>query len=110
MREKKRYFLLCASGVKDIKETSDILYRLMNGMDKTLAIRSNLRVIKDLYRNEDNCILTVISVINKYKYDVVFTLSLSGRFFPTVNIVTLKNSGSLKKLKGELAKYGTISK
>ena len=85
------------------------LFETVNKLDKTLSIRSNFKLIKDIFINKGGDTLSVISVNNKYKYDVIFILSLISRFFPAINLVTFKNSGSLKKIKEWIKQYGTIS-
>jgi len=110
MREKRRYILLYVSGISEVERFANIIYETVNKMNKTLAIQANINVIKDLYRKENNGILGVISVSNKYKYDVIFILSMIGRFFPATNLVTLRSSGSLKKIKGEMITYGASDK
>lgn len=109
MHEKRRYILFFVNSIIDADGLEKMIYEAVNKLDKTLSIRSNLRLIKDLFIQRGNEVLSVMSVNNKYKYDVIFILSLISRFFPAINLVTLKNSGSLKKIKRYMKQYGTIS-
>ncbi len=108
MRYKKRYILVRVSAVENIEKFRDLVYSTVNKFEPTLAIRSSLKVIDDVYLKEKDGLLGVIRVSNKYKYQVIFTLSLMERDFP-FNLITLSNSGSLKRLKGRLKDYGTIT-
>ena len=92
MHEKRRYILFSVNSPIDVYYLEKILFETVNRLDKTLSIRSNFKLIKDIFINKGGDTLSVISVNNKYKYDVTF-----------------KNSGSLKKIKEWIKQYGTIS-
>ncbi|MCW1294160.1 MAG: hypothetical protein OH316_00975 [Candidatus Parvarchaeota archaeon] len=109
IRYKKRYILAKIPALDSVERLRELVYSTVNRFEPTLGIRSNLKVIDDVYLRDDDGLLGVIRVNNRYKYQVIFTLSLMERVFP-FNLITLSNSGSLKKLKGRLKEYGTIAK
>lgn len=108
MRHKKRYILAEIPSADSIEKFRELVYSTVNKFEPTLGIRSSLKVMDDVYLKRKGGLLGVIRVGNKYKYQVIFTLSLMERAFP-FNLITLSNSGSLKKLKGRLREYGTIA-
>ncbi|MBE5729627.1 hypothetical protein IG206_02400 [Candidatus Parvarchaeota archaeon] len=108
MRYKKRYILVKVSAIDSVEKFRDLVYSTINKFEPTLGIKSNLKVLDDVYLREKGGLLGVIRVSNKYKYQVIFTLSLMERAFP-FNLITLSNSGSLKRLKGRLKDYGTVT-
>lgn len=100
MRQKRRYVLLLLSGVGDESEFESRLFQTIVKLDPLLPIKGNFRVVKGLTKPVEGGVMGVISVANSYKYDAVFLLSLVGKFYKS-NVLTLKSSGSLKRLKKE---------
>ncbi|EGD71845.1 MAG: hypothetical protein CSMARM4_0012 [Candidatus Parvarchaeum acidiphilum ARMAN-4_'5-way FS'] len=98
MRYKKRYFLLRIEGVSSQEDAEKQLYSTLNKLEPFLAIRSNFRVIKGLTKFDGNNALVVIAVNNEYKYKVIFSLSLISKFYKS-NLLTIMNSGNIKKIK-----------
>jgi RNase P/RNase MRP subunit POP5 len=109
MRVKRRYFLVSISGIDSEEEFEKRIFFVANKLSPLLAIKSNLRVIKDRGIKTPDGFLGVVSVNNVYKSEVVFILSLIGKFYKS-NLLTLKSSGSLKKIKFEETRYGTNAK
>ena len=98
MRYKKRYFLVELEGVSNPEDFEKPLYSTLNKLEPFLAIRSNFRVMKDLTKTKDNRTVGVIAVNNEYKYRVIFFLSLISKFYKS-NLLTIMNSGNIKKIK-----------
>ena len=98
MRYKKRYFLIRTVGEKDQENPERLLYSVINKMEPFLAIRSNFRVIKELTKQKGDEVFFVVAVNNEYKYKVIFILSLISKFYK-VNLLTICNSGNIKKIK-----------
>lgn len=98
MRYKKRYFLVELEGVSNPDDFEKQLYSTLNKIEPFLAIRSNFRVIKDLTKIDGNKAIGVIAVNNEYKYRVIFSLSLISKFYKS-NLLTIMNSGNIKKIK-----------
>ncbi|MCL5009565.1 MAG: hypothetical protein M1433_01095 [Candidatus Parvarchaeota archaeon] len=98
MRPKKRYILASLSGVDSEEEFEKMLFNTITKLDPLLPIKGNFRVIKGLTRKADGGMIGVISIANKYKYDVIFLLSLVGKFYKA-NLLTLKSSGNINKVK-----------
>lgn len=109
MRVKRRYFLVSLSGVDSEEEFEKRIFSVLNKMSPLLSIRANVRVVKELTLKKDGFVLGVISVNNVYKSEVLFILSLIGKFYKS-NLLTLKSSGSLKRLKSEETRHGTNAK
>ncbi len=110
MHPKKRYILLFMDGVDTAEEFESRLFQTLIKLGPLLPIRGNFRVIKETTKRHENGFVGVVSVSNKYKYDVIFLLSLIGKFYKS-NVLTLKSSGSLKKVKKERdSMYGTDAK
>lgn len=110
MRQKRRYILLLLSGVESENEFESMLFQTIIKLDPLLPVKGNFRVVKELTRETEDGFIGVISIANKYKYEVVFLLSLIGKFYKS-NLLTLKSSGSLKKIKEEEnTRYGTNAK
>ena len=109
MRAKKRYLLIEISGVDSSEEFENRLRSTLNKMEPLISIKANVRIIKELFSHVSDGILGVISVENSYKNQVIFLLSLIGKFYKS-NLLTLKSSGSLKKIKVEETRYGTNAK
>ncbi len=100
MRYKKRYILLYISGLENGEDVEKLLYSTMNRVDPLLAIKSNFRVVKELTRSEGENATLVVSVNNESKDHAIFVLSLMSKFYKS-NMLTIKISGSLKRLKEE---------
>ena len=98
MRYKKRYFLLELDGVSNPEDFEKQLYSTLNRIEPFLSIRSNFRVIRDLTKTDDYKTFGVIAVNNEYKYRVIFSLSLISKFYKS-NLLTIMNSGNIKKIK-----------
>ncbi len=109
MRAKKRYLLIEISGVDSSEEFENRLRSTLNKMEPLISIKANVRIIKELFSRMPDGVLGVISVENSYKNQVIFLLSLIGKFYKS-NVLTLKSSGSLKKIKVEETRYGTNAK
>ncbi|MCW1292269.1 MAG: hypothetical protein QXX36_00530 [Candidatus Rehaiarchaeum fermentans] len=94
IRYKKRYFL--AIYLKDFSGYS--FSRFINDYflheDPLLFFMSKFSILKTQINKGK--VFFIFKVANKYKYAVIFILSRLG------GIVTLKNSGSIKKIKREL--------
>ncbi len=100
MRYKRRYVLLSLDNVGNGEDPEKMLFFTLNKMDPLLSIKSNFRVIKELTRSGGGKAVLVVSVNNEFKDHVIFVLSLIGKFYKS-NMLTIKISGSLKKLKEE---------
>ncbi len=74
------------------------MYSTLNNIEPFLAIRSNFRVIKGLTKFDGEKARGVIVVNNEYKYRVIFSLSLISKFYKS-NLLTIMNSGNIKKIK-----------
>ncbi|MCL4398377.1 MAG: Rpp14/Pop5 family protein [Candidatus Parvarchaeota archaeon] len=98
MRYKKRYFLVEIDGISSQEDFEKQLYSTLNRMEPFLAIRSNFRVIKDMTKFDGSRAIGVIAVNNEYKYRVIFSLSLISKFYKS-NLLTIMNSGNIKKIK-----------
>ena len=109
MRPKKRYFLVKVTNINNIEDFSKIIYNTLNKYDKFINIKANFRIVKDIYKINNNDIIGVIRIDNKYKYEVVCYLSLMIRESRS-SFITLKNSGSIKKIKMEVKNYGSDAK
>ncbi len=109
MRAKKRYLLIEISGIDSVEEFDKRIRSTLNNMEPLISIKANVRVIKDCFSSTTNGILGIVSVVNSYKNHVIFLLSLIGKFYKS-NLLTLKSSGSLKKIKLEETRYGTNAK
>ncbi len=97
MRYKKRYFLIELNGEFD-DSVDKIIFNTVNKIEPFLAIRSNLRVINDGIKKYKNKTYFIIAVNNDFKYRVIFALSLISKFYKA-NLLTIKNSGNIKKIK-----------
>ena len=106
MRFKKRYILVFIEGMEDTGDFAKSIFSLLNRFDQFFGIKARVRVIPELTIKAKKGILGVISVDNEFKYHVVFLLSLFSKFYKA-NLLTIKNSGNLKRIKEEEKKYGT---
>ncbi len=109
MRYKRRYIILRITGVSSQDEFSNSVYSTINKFYPLLVIRANVKIIKDVYSISDDAYTGIISVNNRYKYDVIFTLSLMKRVFSR-DVLTLGISGTLKRTKKRLNTYGSDAK
>ncbi len=109
MRTKKRYLLVEISGITSAEEFEKAVRSTLNNLEPLISIKANLRIIKDCFSSTPDSILGILSVDNSYKNQVIFLLSLIGKFYKS-NLLTLKSSGSLKKIKLEETRYGTNAK
>ncbi len=98
MRYKKRYFLVEIEGVSNQEDFEKQMYSTLNKIEPFLGIRSNFKVIKDLTKTKDDKTIGIIAVNNEYKYRVIFSLSLISKFYKS-NLLTIMNSGNIKKIK-----------
>ena len=99
MKYKKRYFLLLLKGIKK-EGTKDVIFGTINRMEPLLSIRANVRIHENLTKEIGGDTLCVISVKNEWKEEVIFLLSLIGKFYKS-NMLTLRNSGNIKKIISE---------
>ncbi len=97
MRYKKRYFLLVLEGDIKLEEAEKMLFSTINKVEPFLAIRSNMRIIKERTKIKDEKVYMIISANNEYKHKVIFALSLISKFYKA-NLLTIKNSGNIKKI------------
>ncbi len=98
MRYKKRYFLVELENVDNAEEFEQQLYSTINKIEPFLGIKSNFKIIKELTKIGENSTFGVIAVNNEYKFDVIFALSLISKFYKS-NLLTITNSGNIKKIK-----------
>ena len=106
MRFKKRYVLVFVDGFNDVDGFSKAVFSILDRFDYFLAIRAGVKVIPELTVKTKNGLLGVISVSNEQVQHVIFLLSMFSKFYKA-NLLTIRNSGNLKRIKLEEKTYGT---
>ncbi len=106
MRIKKRYILVKINKVDSVDAFEKMIFSTLNKLEPFLATRSNIKVIKETCLKTQSDVVGVIKINNVYVNEVIFLLSLIGKFYKS-NLLTLKSSGNLRKLKLEESRYGT---
>ncbi len=106
MRFKKRYVLVFVDGFDDVDGFSKAVFSVLDRFDQFLAIRARVKVIPELTVKTKNGLLGVISVSNEQVQHVIFLLSMFSKFYKA-NLLTIRNSGNLKRIKLEEKTYGT---